>query len=334
MFVNDFKTSTHIIPIATLVGGVLELLWMMYFLFRNGYKLSFFKFDVSQKMISIIKNIIPMIIASGVTHINTWVSMLLLSFFPGGLSYMYYADRIIQLPLALIGTTIGAVLLPKLAKKLELTDQNKTYNLANHAINLVMMFTIPAAMGIFFLAKRIIYSLFERVEFTALSTINTSNILQILILTLPAFVLIKLFQTNFYAKMNIKIPVLISITCILINILVSILLIKKLQYFGIAIANVIASWSNIVILIIYAHKFLKFKLQRFTLIELVKYVVASVMMIISFFIFENIVVNVRNNFLLLHFEILIGLVNYFIVCYLLKVEILKQLIGMVKKSLK
>lgn len=61
---------------------------------------------------------LPIVVASGVTHINACISMIVLSYFPGGLSYMYYADRIVQLPLALIGTAIGTVLLPMLAKTL------------------------------------------------------------------------------------------------------------------------------------------------------------------------------------------------------------------------
>ena len=323
LFANNFETSAHTISIATLIGGVLELLWMMGFLFKNGYKLSFFKIEVSKKIIRILKNIIPIIISSGITHINTWVSMIILSFFPGGLSYMYYADRIVQLPLALIGTAIGTVLLPKLAKKVKFTDKNQTYNLENNAINLVMMFTIPATMALFFLAENIIYSLFERGEFTALSTLNTSNTLQILIFGLPAFILIKLFQTKFYAKLNTKIPVLISISCILINILVSILLMNKLQYLGVAIANVISGWANIIILIVFAHKVLNFRLQRFTLMEIIKYIFASTVMIVTLCVFENIV-NLQTKFLLLAFEIPIGLVSYFIVCYLLKVKILNN----------
>ena len=167
LFLDNFETTAHSLSIATLLGGLLELLWMAYFIFKNGYKLRFVKIEFSDKIIKVLKNIVPVIISSGVTHVNTWVSMIILSFFPGGLSYIYYADRIVQLPLALIGTAIGTVLLPMLSKKVKFTDMDSTNNLQNNAINLVMMLTIPSVFGLFFLSEEIVCTLFERGEFSS-----------------------------------------------------------------------------------------------------------------------------------------------------------------------
>ena len=317
---DTFETSAHSLSVATLIGGVLELSWMIFFLFKHGYKLKFFKIESNKKITRILKNIIPIILSSGITHINTWVSMIILSFFPGGLSYLYYADRIVQLPLALIGTAIGTVLLPMLAKKVKSTDGNAANNLQNDAINFVMMFTIPATIALFFLSKNIIYALFERGEFTNYSTTHTSETLKILIFGLPAFILIKLFQTKFYAKFNTKVPVTISITCIIINIFISIMLMEKLQYLGVAIANVISGWANIIILVIFACKVLQFKLRKFILFEIMKYFFASMIMITLMYIYEN-NFEMESRFLLLIFEILVGFTSYIAACYLLRIKI-------------
>ncbi|WHA04941.1 murein biosynthesis integral membrane protein MurJ [Candidatus Bandiella numerosa] len=316
-----FETSAHSISIATLIGGVLELLWMVFFLFKYGCKLKFFKIEVNKKITKILKNIVPIIISSGITHINTWFSMIILSFFPGGLSYLYYADRIVQLPLALIGTAIGTVMLPMLTKKIKSKgDEDATNSLQNNAINLVMMFTIPATIALFFLSKNVIYTLFERGEFTNDSTIHTSETLKILIFGLPAFILIKLFQTKFYAKFNTKVPVVISITCMLINIIISITLMSQLQYLGVAIANVVSGWVNIIILVFFAHRILQFKLQKFIIPEIIKYFFASMVMISSMYIYENIV-NLESKFLLLIFEMMVGFISYMSICYLFKIKI-------------
>lgn len=320
-----FETSAHSLSIATIVGGALELLWMIFFLFKHGCKLKFFKIEVNKKIIRILKNIIPIIISSGITHINTWISMIILSFFPGGLSYLYYADRIVQLPLALIGTAIGTVLLPMLAKKNKfIKNKNDTNHLENNAINLVMMFTIPATTALFFLSKSLIYTLFERGKFTDISTIHTSETLKILILGLPAFILAKLFQTKFYAKFNTKIPVIIAIICMVINIIICVILMNPLKYLGVAIANVISGWINIIILAIFARRILLFKLQKFILYEVIKYFFASIIMITSICMCENIA-GEKSNLVLLIFEIVVGFVSYITACYLLKIEIFNQL---------
>lgn len=324
IFLDTLETTAHSLSMATLFGGVLELFWMVYFIFKNGYKLRFFKIEFDNKIIKILKNIVPVIISSGVTHVNTWVSMIILSFFPGGLSYIYFADRVVQLPLALIGTAIGTVLLPMLSKKIKLTDVNSTNNLQNNAINLVMMFTIPSVFGLFFLSEEIIATLFERGEFSNISTINTSSTLKILILGLPAFILIKLFQTKFYAKLNTKIPVIIAIISILSNILISISLMDHFKYLGVAIANVIAGWINILILMILSYKILNFRLQKYVYKEAIKYLLAAIMMIFVINTFAN-MLNLHNKFLLLFFEVIIGIISYFSFCYFLKVQIIRKI---------
>ena len=162
--------------------------------------------------------------------------------------------------------------------------------------------------------------MFERGEFTNYSTAHTSETLKILIFGLTAFILIKLFQTKFYAKLNTKVPVIISITCIIINIFISIMLMEKLQYLGVAIANVISGWANIIILVIFAYKVLQFKLRKFILFEIIKYFFASMFMIILMYIYENIF-KMESRFLLLIFEILLGFTGYIATCYLFRIKI-------------
>ena len=321
IIVDIFATSAHSVSIATSVGGAIELSWMAFFLFSNKYKLKITQINVNRKNIRIIKNTFSIIISSGITYMNIWFNITILSLFPGGLSYLYYADRIIQFPLAIIGTSIGTVALPMLVKNINHKNDKKYLDyLQNNSINLVMMFTIPATIALFYLSKNIVYILFEKGEFKDIDTISTSKNLKILIFGLPAFIFVKLFQTKFYAKFNTKIPVIISFICTFINIIINIILINKVQYLCVAFANIVSGWVNITILIIFAYKILHFKFQKFILLEIVKYSFASIIMIFCMQTYTSII-DWRNNFLSLLIEIIIGFISYAITCYFIKIKI-------------
>ena len=331
LFFDNFETKAHNLSIATLIGGLLELIWMSFFLFIYCGRLKFLKIEINKKITRMLMNIIPIIISSGINHINTWLSMIMLSFFPGGLSYLYYADRVIQLPLALIGTAIGTVVLPLLIKNSRsIHYREKANDWYNDVTNIVMMFAIPATIALFFLSNNIVHILFERGEFTNISTLYTSRTLQILVWSLPASILIKLFQTKFYTQFNTKIPVIISIICMVVNVIISVVLVNNLQYLGIAIANVVSAWLNIVVLVIFAYKAFQFNIQKFVLYEVTKYLLASISMLFFMYVYEHII-TITSPFLFLFFEILCGFFSYAITCYLLKIKVLLVMKSYLKK---
>ena len=329
LFFDYFQTSAHTLSVSTLIAGILELLWMIYFLFKHSCKLRFVKLQVNPRIIRILKNMLPIIFASGVTHINAWISIIILSFFPGGLSYLYYADRIVQLPLALIGTAVGTVLLPMLAENPE-GKKKTSVKVQNNAINLVMFLTIPATMALLILSQDIIYTLFERGKFTHNSTIETARVLLLLGSGLPAFILTKLFQTKFYATLNTKLPVRVAGICVLINLIISILFMHSLQYLGVAIANSISGWTNFILLLIFAKRKLKFRLYKQTIVENTKYFIASFIMVLALWYFKNGFYS-RNKYLFLTLEILVGLITYLGICYFLKVKLMSLWSSKIKR---
>jgi putative peptidoglycan lipid II flippase len=321
-FFDSLKTSAHTLSIATLIGGVLELLWMVYFLFKNSCRLSIVKLQIDPQISKVLKNMIPIIVASGVTHINAFVSMVILSFFPGGLSYMYYADRIIQLPIALIGTAIGTVLLPMLAKSFVGKNENSSIDMQNDAIKVVMFLAIPATFALLLLSHEIIYVLFERGEFSHNATIETAKTLLLLSIGLPAFILIKVFQTNFYSKLNTKLPVILAIICIFINLAISLMAMDNFKYLGVAAANSIAGWVNFLLLLIFATRSLGFKLYRKTMKEVLRYLTAAVVMLLMIWCIQN-NLYFENKYICLSIKVFIGFATYVCSCHLLKVQIIK-----------
>ena len=117
-------------------------------------------------------------------------------------------------------------------------------------IDFILMLTIPSVFFINFLSEEIIIFLFQRGAFSLFSSENTSQVLKILTFGLPAFILIKLFQTKFYAALNTKIPVIVSTISISINIIISFSLMYHMKYLSVVIASIITAWINIIMLII------------------------------------------------------------------------------------
>ena len=326
-FLDEFETSAHSLSVATLLGGILEMIWMIGFMLKNNIKLEFRWIESNSQTKKIFRNIVPIIFSSGITHLNSWISIIFLSFFPGSMSYLYYADRIVQLPLALIGTAMVTVLLPIFSNNAkELNIRNK---IKNEAINFVLMFTIPSTFGIYFLSNEIIEVLFKRGQFDAVSVINTAVVLRILVIGLPAFILIKLFQTKFYAASNTRTPTYISLATVSLNIISTTIFIGYLGigYLGVALANVLAGWANLLILSISAYKILKFKMQDYIFSEIIKYILSSLVMVSTIYIYHYFTFYHKINiYFSLIIKLLIGLVSYFHTCYILRVKLVRNLL--------
>ena len=313
-------TKGHSISFAVLIAGVIELLWMLYFLYKNTYIIPIIKPKFTKEIKNLLHKMLPAVIGSGVTHINTWVSMIILSFIPAGLSYIYYADRIMQLPLAIIGTAIGTVLLPVLTRNFEANNKTEAIKIQNKALDFVLFFTIPASFAFFYLSNDMIYILLERGKFKAFDTLQTAQALSMLGIGLPAFTMIKVLQTNFFSQGDTKTPVIVSVVCIIFNVLISIILLEKFQHIGIAIANSFSGWCNIIILITIAYKKHTFKFNKVLFYKVLKYTFSSTIMI-NLCIMIQYVMQIQNRFVLFLAQVICGVVVYFILCFLLRTGI-------------
>lgn len=178
-----------------------------------------------------------------------------------------------------------------------------------------MFLAIPATAALLFLGHDIIEVLFERGNFPHSATIQTAKTLMLLSIGLPAFVLIKLFQTQFYSKLNTKLPVVIAIISICINLIISLLTMNSLQYLGVAVANSVSGWVNFILLLVFAKKNLGFNFYPNTLMKGGKYVVASVVMVLVMWGIAS-ALPMPNKYLFLGLEITVGLLTYLISCYL------------------
>lgn len=191
---------------------------------------------------------VPGVIAGGIAQINLFLSTMFASPQEGANAWLYYADRIYQLPLGIVGVAIGVVLLPDLARKLRAGDDAGVDRSQNRALEFSMLITLPAAVGLLVMPYPIIQVLFERGAFSASDTRATAAALAAFAIGLPAFVLTKIFSPGFFAREDTKTPMYYALTGVGLNILGAILLFPLMGHVGIALATTAASWVNVLLL--------------------------------------------------------------------------------------
>ncbi len=187
---------------------------------------------------------IPGVIAGGITQINIMIGTLIASMQDGAVSWLYYADRLYQLPLGIVGIAIGVVLLPDLARNLREGDMVAVHESQNRSFEFSLLLTLPAAIALFIVPEPIIRVLFERGAFVSGDTMATASALSAFAVGLPAFVLIKVFSPGFFAREDTKTPMIYAGISMIVNVVVSLALFFVIGHVGIAIATSLAGWVN------------------------------------------------------------------------------------------
>ena len=190
----------------------------------------------------------PAILTGGVVQINIMIGRIIASAQDGAISLLYYADRINQLPLGIIGVAVGVVLLPELSRALKSSDIEAVQNLQSNSMEFALVLTLPAAVGFAIMPEPIVNILFQRGAFDAETTSLTAMALVAFATGLPAYVLIKVFLPAFFAREDMKSPLWFSIISVALNIAISLLLFPSLGHVAIALATAISAWVNIMLL--------------------------------------------------------------------------------------
>lgn len=238
------ETVAHALAIGVMVAGVVQSVWMVIQAKRCNMLIFPSRPVFSEDTKILLKRMVPGIIGAGVTQINVWVDMMLATLISGAVSYLYYADRLSQFPLAIIGTAIGTAMLPSLSRYIKHNQEQESARLQQQAIKISLLLTLPATVGLIMLALPIIEVVFMYGAFTQQDALNSSRALIAFACGLPAFVLIKIFAPSFFARGNTKTPMKIAACCVLVNILLDLLWIKPYGFVGLAAATSVAAWCN------------------------------------------------------------------------------------------
>lgn len=281
LFVPYVKTPAHNLSIAVLIGGILQLLLILF----SAYKLKAafsFSLELSNEVRLFFKRVIPAIINNCVTQISLWIDTIMASFIPNAVSYMYYADRLNQLPQGIIGTAIGTVLLPLISKQVNNTEN--IVKIQNKALNIGLMLIMPTTAAFIIIPDIILLTLFSYGRFDHYAVQQTAPTLIAFSFSLPAFIINKVLLPTFFAKGNLKIPTIFSLMCLGINIVLNLLLMNEYQHTGIAIATSVSTWINSILLISYLTINKMYKVSQALLLNVMKIFVATVVMSIVLYV--------------------------------------------------
>ena len=189
---------------------------------------------------------IPGVIAAGITHINLMVSHSIATTQDSAASWLYYSDRLYQLPLGIIGIAMGIALLPALSRSLRAGDDQGAMDSQNRAMEIAAALTLPATIALFIMPDFLIQGLFERGRFGAYDTTQAAKALRMFALGLPAFVLLKVLTPAFFARENTRTPMIFASLSAVINLVLGYILFVTIGFFGLALATSIAAWANVI----------------------------------------------------------------------------------------
>lgn len=299
-----------------LLAGALQMLLLASANYKNGLSFGICLPSLDSSVKKFIKRFIPGALGAGTTQINLLVSSIFASQIPGAISWLYYSDRVAQLPLGIVGVAIGTVLLPDLSKKISLGLKDEEYSIQERAILVSMFFALPAAVSLMFIPDLVIKSLFGYGVFTLSDVKYTADALKVYALGIPAFVLIKVLAPFYFARQDIRTPLVVAAFSALLNVLLTWFFIKKIGFVGIALSLVVTGWINVVILfvIIIMKKIYIPKISFFSVVSII--VFATFFMLLSligldvlFNSFDYLLNELEDIFKLL-FMVIIGLISY------------------------
>ncbi len=305
------------------LAGFLQLIFL-YFFVKKYLKLTLnINFKLSKKVKSFFNKLLPSIFSSGVTQINILVGTIIASFQASAVSYLYYADRIYQINLAIAGIAIGVVVLPQLSKHISKKDKKKIDLIQNKALELSLFLSLPASIALLIASDEIISALFGYGQFDERSVSNSAQALYYFSLGLPAFAMIKVFSNFFFANHDTKTPFYISLMSVLLNILISVYFFRLIGFIIIPIATTISSWFNLIILFLFLQKKNLFSFNNIFIKRFFKIVFSSILMGL-FFSYLMIIFNEQLSFenslksVYLILSVILGLGFYLFTSYLIK----------------
>ena len=307
-----------ILSYAVSLAGFLQLIVLLFFVRKNFKPILSIKIKIDEQIKLFFRKLLPSIFSSGVTQINILVGTIIASFQAGAVSYLYYADRVYQMNLAVAGIAVGTVMLPELSKHIKNNNSEQITNLQNRALELCLFLSVPAAVALVLASDQIITSLFGYGSFDNVSVINTAIALTFFAFGVPAFSILKIFSNFFFARNDTKTPFYLSVVSVTLNIMISVSLFSRFGFVIIPIATSISSWINVLMhyyfikkrdLHIFDSKFI-YKFPRMILSVVVMGIVLY--LLLGFFT-DKFDYNESWKFIYLFIIVIISLISYFLI---------------------
>jgi len=239
------ETPAHALAWGVFGAGVVQFIWLLVHCRRAGMALRVPFPRLTDDVRLLLARALPVALGAGIYQINLLIDTVIASLLPeGSISYLFFADRVNQLPLGVVGVAVGTALLPLLSRQIKSDDPTVAAHSQNRAVEFTLLLTVPAACALVVLAGPIITVLFERGQFGPDQSAATAAALGVYALGLPAYVLVKALAPGFFARGDTATPVKVSVMALIVNLVLNLLLMGPFLHVGIAAATVISSWLN------------------------------------------------------------------------------------------
>ncbi|MGJ3260363.1 MAG: murein biosynthesis integral membrane protein MurJ [Rhodospirillales bacterium] len=231
-------------------AGIVQFLWLAWHCRREGVVLRLGMPQLTEKVRTLGKRILPVVFGASLYQINLLIGTILATTISdGAVSYLYYADRVTQLPLGVVGIAIGTALLPMISRQLEAGNEAEANTSQNRGIEIALLLTVPAALALIVIPEPIIKVLFERGAFGADASEATAMALMAYAIGLPAYVGIRVFTPGYFAREDTRTPVKIAALAMIVNVVLNLVLMQPFGHVGIALASSVSAWLNVFLLI-------------------------------------------------------------------------------------
>lgn len=322
-----------------LIGGVLQLSLQWPFLRKYGVKLKF-RFNIHDpgvKKISVL--MIPAILSAGVATLNVFVGSSLASRLPGGsVTYLFYADRIMELPLGVFAIAIGTATLPSFSRHVAAGNMDELKSSISFSMRLILFLTIPSMFALMTLNLPIISVLFQRGAFDVQAAIYTSEALFCYALSLWAYSVVRVLISSFYSLQDSRWPMKAAIITMIVNVVVSLALMYPLKHNGLALANSVAAAFYVLTLsFVLKRKIGKF-LDRSFYMSVLKIILSSAVMVgaimlIDYFMPWNTYAGFKERLIYLMVSVFAGAGIFFLCAYLLKSPEMHSFVNILRNRL-
>lgn len=252
---DRFETYGHALSYGVSIAGMVQFLWLIWACRRAGIRLRFPRPRLSPKVKELLRLVLPAALGAGVVQINLLIDIFLATLLPdGSVSYLFYADRLNQLPVGVVGVAVGTALLPMLARAVTRGAESEAVTTLNRAIELGLLLSLPAAAALIVVPSELISALFQRGEFDHRSVQAASFALTAYAVGLPAYVLVKVLGPAYFARHDTRTPVKIAALAMIVNVVLNVILMQFLLHAGLALATAISAWLTVGLLAAGLHK--------------------------------------------------------------------------------
>lgn len=241
----DVRRAAYYLAYSVSVAGLLQMFWLYYWAKKSGFNFPIKRPRITDDVKSLSMLILPAIFGAGIYQISRFLDLFFLGqIAQGARTHLAMADRLNQLPLGIIGIALGTAILPAISRFIANEDKGGAQRVQSNAIELALLITVPAAVGLFFAAQPIVSAIYLGGRFTMDDVNATAAAVSMLVIGLPAYVLVKVLIPGFFARKDTKTPVYTAAISLVINVVLNIILIPIYGLPGLAFAGAISAWSN------------------------------------------------------------------------------------------